>query len=1185
MRTLVIRGRALLAAIAVLALISPVAWKPSPTVAAGTCRSTTPSGATYTVTVCITAPGNGATVSGVTPVSATVSFTGTGNPGAGRMVAYLDGQYLITDYRSPYGFDLPTDRWVDGTRTLSVEDDLSNGYVTPRTSVSITFQNGVTTPPTNNRHWVPTSGTTPAAGQPFVLAAVGDGASGETNATNVTDMVSSWNPNLLLYLGDVYEKGSSTEFYNWYGNTTKYYGQFRSITDPTIGNHEYENGVAPGYFDYWDNIPNYYSFDANGWHFISLNSNSQLNQTSPGTPQYNWLQSDLQANTSPCTIVFYHHPLYDIGPEGAATRMAAIWKLLYQYHVTVVLNGHDHDYQRWQPLDDSGRPASDGITEFVVGTGGHGVQQFVTTDSRMVKGFDTSPGAFGALRMTLNQSGAGFQFINTQGTVLDSGSIPCNGTTGDTIPPTGPSGLDVAATSDTTAQLTWVPSTDNVGVTGYNIYRDGNKIATAPPGSSYTDSTVVRGNTYQYYVTAVDAAGNESGPSNTALVTIDTPVFADDFESGSMSHWTTNNGVVAQTQEVFAGQYAARATSTTTSDPAAWAWEQLSTPRTELYYKTRFKIVSQGANSLDLMKLRTDTGTSILGVFVSSSGVLGYRNDFAAKTVNSTTTVSKGDWHLLEMHALVDGTAGRVDVWLDGNQVAALSGTADLGTTAVGRLQIGENATSRVYDVAFDNVVADISYVAPGDTQPPSAPSGLTATAASSNEVDLQWTASTDNVGVVGYDVYRDGSKIGTSTSPGYQDTSVAPSTSYTYVVRARDAVGNVSAPSNEATVTTAADTTPPAVALTSPQVGASIGNSATISADASDNGTVDRVDFLVNGTLVGTDTSGPYSVDWDASSTPEGQATVTAIAYDAAGNSASDSRTVTVDHTPPDTSITSAPSGLVNTSTATFAFSSTEAGGTFVCSLDGAAYAACSSPTTYASLADGAHTFSVQAIDAAGNSDPTPGTASWTVDTTTPTVTGVQPADGATGVATSSTVTATFSEDVDPSSVSSSTFYLVPSGGSTAVPASVVYSAGTRTATLSPDSPLREGTVYTARVAGGASGVRDLAGNALSADKVWSFTTVDTTPPAVSIASPADGSTVPAKSKVTISVPATDNVAVAQVAIYVDGKLLATDRSAPYSATWNTAGLKAGTSHVIRATATDTSNNSATAQATVTIR
>ena len=182
-----------------------------------------------------------------------------------------------------------------------------------------------------------------------MLAAAGDGADGATNSGNVTNLIASWNPNLFLYLGDVYEKGSVTEFSNWYGNSSTFYGRFRSITDPVIGNHEYEHGAAPGYFDYWDNVPSYYSYDAAGWHFIALNSNcGLLHICAPGQAEYQWLLNDLNTHTNTCTIAYFHHPVYNVGPEGYTTTMNDIWALMAQHGVDIVLSALGAAGWKWQ---------------------------------------------------------------------------------------------------------------------------------------------------------------------------------------------------------------------------------------------------------------------------------------------------------------------------------------------------------------------------------------------------------------------------------------------------------------------------------------------------------------------------------------------------------------------------------------------------------------------------------------------------------------------------------------------------------------------------------------------------------------------------------------------------------------------------------------------------------------------
>jgi hypothetical protein len=441
--------RILRGALAILAfLVAPWVGTVQPVLAAASCASSSPTSGMYTVTICFSSPASGSVLTGDTTVTATISVTGT-NPGTQRMIFYLDGAYMLTDYQSAYSFTLPTARWIDGSHTLAVGALMRDGFTSQQASISVSFNNGVTTPPVNTNQFQPSSGIPPINGAPFIVAAGGDGASGETNAGNVSNLIVSLNPNLFLYLGDVYEKGSVTEFYNWYGTSATNFGRFRSITDPTIGNHEYTGGKAPGYFDYWNNIPSYYSYNAGGWHFISLNSNYLYEPVGPLSTQFKWLQQDLAANSGVCTIAYYHHPFFDIGPEGSTVQMSDIWKLLAQYGVDIVVNGHDHDYQRWVPLDGNGNPNPTGITEFVVGSSGHGMQTITNSDSRVAYSNATNPAAFGVLLLQLNQSSANFSYRSINGSTLDSGVIPCVtfGSTTATATPTSTSTPTATATA------------------------------------------------------------------------------------------------------------------------------------------------------------------------------------------------------------------------------------------------------------------------------------------------------------------------------------------------------------------------------------------------------------------------------------------------------------------------------------------------------------------------------------------------------------------------------------------------------------------------------------------------------------------------------------------------------------------------------------------------------------------
>jgi hypothetical protein len=288
-------------------------------VATSTCISSGPSTGLYTVSLCFTSPSQGSALTGSPTVTASTTVSGT-DPGVDRLVFYLNGGYLLTDFQSPYTFSLPTTSWVDGSYTLAVEAHMRDGFTTSQASIPVSFQNGIVTPPVNNNRFTPATGTTPVGGGPLVVAVDGDGAGGERNETQVVNLISSWNPNLFLYMGDVYEQGSIAEFSNYYGANSLFFGKFRSITDPTVGNHEYLLGNADPYFNFWNNIPSYYSFNTAGWHIISLNANSQDVSTFPGSAQYQWLSQDLAANTAGCTLAFWHEPLFNIGSEGVATQ-------------------------------------------------------------------------------------------------------------------------------------------------------------------------------------------------------------------------------------------------------------------------------------------------------------------------------------------------------------------------------------------------------------------------------------------------------------------------------------------------------------------------------------------------------------------------------------------------------------------------------------------------------------------------------------------------------------------------------------------------------------------------------------------------------------------------------------------------------------------------------------------------
>jgi acid phosphatase type 7 len=264
--------------------------------------------------------------------------------------------------------------------------------------------------------------------------------------------------------------------------------------------------------------------------------------------------------------------------------------------------------------------------------------------------------------------------------------------------------------------------------------------------------------------------------------------FQDGFESGNMSAWTTNQGIVVQQTDVFSGSWAARAQGAGTK---AFATVMLPSSLTEVFYRVRVKVVSN-AQKLVLLKLRRSSGV-VAVVGVNANGTLFRQNKaITGGTRNSATVIRDGSWHELVLHVRT-GASGLFEVSLDGVVLADLTRSESVGTAPIIKANLGESATGRTYHVVFDDVLVDDDPPAPPvpDDEDPTPPGNLRATSVTSSNVVLAWDESTDNVGVAGYNVYRDGVLLDTTTSLGFTDATVEPSTQYDYTVEAFDAAGN----------------------------------------------------------------------------------------------------------------------------------------------------------------------------------------------------------------------------------------------------------------------------------------------------------------------------------------------------------------------------------------------------------
>jgi len=305
-----------------------------------------------------------------------------------------------------------------------------------------------------------------------------NGGSGQNNQCQekaTANLIAGIAPNYLLPGGDDQYTPSESEgqqpllsdFTNGYGAS---WGQLQNpssgdyvpglVVHPTPGDHEYgdanenDRGTnlsdASNYYSYFDGLGDlpagvtepsndFYSFDipVNGgtWHIISLDSECAAlpgpgGGVTPsgtqagcavGSPEETWLHNDLAAHQGECTLIHWHEPEFSEGFSGDTTDYQAFWNDAYQFHVTAIVNGHDHDYERWAPQNPSGTPDPNGVNEIIAGTGGNSLGPKETTGA-VADDFSD----FGVLKLTLHAGSADFAFMKVGGGMGDHGTITCD---------------------------------------------------------------------------------------------------------------------------------------------------------------------------------------------------------------------------------------------------------------------------------------------------------------------------------------------------------------------------------------------------------------------------------------------------------------------------------------------------------------------------------------------------------------------------------------------------------------------------------------------------------------------------------------------------------------------------------------------------------------------------------------
>ena len=306
----------------------------------------------------------------------------------------------------------------------------------------------------------------------YVVAAAGDiacdpidpnysGASpGSCQQRQTANLAVGIDPDVVLALGDLqYECGTATAFAFSYNLS---WGRFRDKTRPIVGNHEYafsclqQNNRALAYFSYFgaaagDPDHGYYSFDLGTWHVLALNSECAHipGGCGQGSSELEFVRHELRLHPGNCTLVYWHEPRFSSGVHGDARQMAEIWNALVG-HAAIVLSGHAHAYERFDPIGvtpagtgasgltteasppDYQQPVLDpeGLREFVVGTGGRDLEQFRAATGAPIPALHgevvRNDRTFGVLRLALRPGSYGWRFVPVRDSDFsDSGTGSC----------------------------------------------------------------------------------------------------------------------------------------------------------------------------------------------------------------------------------------------------------------------------------------------------------------------------------------------------------------------------------------------------------------------------------------------------------------------------------------------------------------------------------------------------------------------------------------------------------------------------------------------------------------------------------------------------------------------------------------------------------------------------------------
>lgn len=685
-----------------------------------------------------------------------------------------------------------------------------------------------------------------------------------------------------------------------------------------------------------------YSFDFKNAHFVILNNFEQAGAPQPDVnygvwdvngaavnditnSQLDWLRDDLARTTKPLKFIFSHvgsvaawyaqnssqtpncpawseHQTYAQDDPESPFHTKELAAVLAQHTGVTIFRGHDHCPSRhlvdtnnhkvfersyWDAYRDTQRPfGNPSVWQNLMGPG-----KYWQVDAGSAY---NSVGFFTLTKVNTDTvTFETYRWDQSNGPLVlwDSFTVPVPGAAPDAEAPSVPTNLAGSSVTPDVINLTWTASTDNIGVTAYNVARDGALVGTVT-STAFSDIGLIPSTAYVYSVAAADFIGNTSASSVPVTVTtMDPDNVPPSVNITSPSEGATVSGTVNISAN--ASDNVALLGVTFLLDGTPLGSEDTSAPFTASW---NTRSAANGAHAL--IAVARDVGgnsTQSSPILVTSSNDL-TPPTFLSVSATPGTNTAVINW-VTDEPSNTRVAYGTTTAY--GSQTALISALVTQHTATITGLRVGTlyNYQVRSTDAAGNAGLSANNTVIIPDTQVPTTPPSFAATVASPTRINLSWGASTDNVGIAGYRLFRDGVLVRSQTSRTFANTGLIPNTTYSYALEAFDAAGNASL---RATVsaTTQADTTAPTVSLTAPANKAVVaGANVTISANASDNVGVTGVRFFIDGIAVGVeDTQAPYVITWNSSAVANGAHSVTAVARDSSGNiRTSGSRSVTV--------------------------------------------------------------------------------------------------------------------------------------------------------------------------------------------------------------------------------------------------------------------------------------------------